>query len=296
MQSEPAVSSSRLIHNGVLSDAGDPCLAITDRAIVRGQGAFETLAVYGGRPFMTQAHLDRLRRAAVTLELNCPPEPDLIEAMDVLLRANGLQETPRARLRITLTSPADGAGWVVEASPAPFHPAMTRVITIPFVRNERGALSGLKTINYGENVVATRLAREAGADEALFGNTRDELCEGTWSNVFVYRDGRYLTPPLSSGCLPGVTRALVLDLLGHLGLPVLETAIPLGDLNDVEGAFLTSSIREIQRISSIDGRELAEPPCFAALKEAFAEFVATSYSSGGKICVNSSPAARLPQN
>jgi len=271
MHSDPAVFSRFFIHNGVLREAGSEVLSVNDGALIRGQGAFETIAVYHGRPFLTAAHLGRLRRAAAVLDLDCPPEADLIAAMETLLTANQVAALARARVRLTLTAPAAGGpSWFVEAGPPPVHPERARVITIPFTRNERSALAGLKTINYGENVVALRLAREAGADEALFGNTRDELCEGTWSNVFLYRDGTWLTPPLTSGCLPGVTRAVVLELLEELGLPVEEAVIPLGELPLAEAAFLTSSLREIQPITAIDGRELPEPSDLPRLREAFA--------------------------
>ena len=274
MQSEPAAKTFFLIHNGVLRDAGNACITMTDGAIIQGQGAFETLASYRGRPFMVSAHLERLRHTASALDLVCPSDDDLIDAMETALQANGLESIEKARLRITLTSPLCGESWFVEASLPPDHPESAKVITSPWVRNERGALAGLKTINYGENVVALKLARGGGADEVLFGNTRDELCEGAWANVFVYHDGLYLTPPLSSGCLPGVTRAVVLGLFRDLGFAVRECAIPLGKLSQIEGAFLTSSLRELQWISSLDDRALSEPPCFATLKPAFRDLVA----------------------
>jgi branched-chain amino acid aminotransferase len=274
MHSEPAVLSPFLIHNGVLRKAGEEVLSIRDGAPASGQGAFETIAAYSGQPFLAPAHLARLRRAAERLDLNCPSDADLVAAMKTLLTANQLSALVKARIRITLTSPvAGGPSWFVEAGAAPPHRERARVVTIPFARNERSALAGLKTINYGENVVAMRHAREAGADEALFGNTRDELCEGTWSNVFLYLNGAWLTPPLSSGCLPGVTRAVVLDLGRTLGLEMREAATPLAELPGVESAFLTSSLREIQAISAIDGRELVEAPSLSRLREAFAAFV-----------------------
>ena len=142
------------------------------------------------------------------------------------------------------------------ATPPPPHPATARVITGPFFRNERSPLAGLKTINYGDNVVALRLAREAGAEEALFANTRDELCEGTWSNVFVRIDGTWHTPPLSSGCLPGITRGVVIGLFEEHGLPLSEATLSYASLDRVESAFLTSSLREIQPVAAIDGKEL----------------------------------------
>lgn len=272
MHSIPAAAAPPfLIHNGVLRAVADEVLRLTDNAPARGQGAFETLAARHGRPFRARPHFERLRRTAGTLELACPSDAEIVTAIERLLAANQLTGVARSRVRITLTSPAAGGpSWFIQADVAPPRPEQARVVTIPFVRNERGALAGLKTINYGENVVAMRLAREAGADEALFGNTRDELCEGTWSNIFLYRDGVFLTPPLSSGCLPGVTRALVLDLGRALGLAMREATIPLADLPDAEAAFLTSSLRDIQTISAIDGRPLPEAPLLPRLREAFA--------------------------
>lgn len=274
MQNESATQASFLVHNGILCDATAARPAMTDGALIRGQGAFETLAAYRGKPFLVSAHLDRLRHTAEVLDLICPPDADLIEAMKTVLRVNGLAAIAKVRIRITLTSPPQGESWFVEASLPPEHKEDARVITIPYVRNERGALTGLKTINYGENVVALKLARASGADEVLFGNTRDELCEGAWANVFVCLSGRIITPPLSSGCLPGVTRAAVIDLSRDLGFGVAERAIPMAELPMIDGAFFTSSLREIQWISRLNGRDLAEPPPLATLKPAFRALVA----------------------
>ena len=276
MHSEPADFSPYLIHNGVLREAGAEVVSLGDGALARGQGAFETIAAYHGRPFLAAAHLGRLRRAADALDLDCPPEADLIAAIETLLTVNQVAALARARVRLTLTAPAaGGSSWFLEAGLPHDYPDKSRVITIPFARNERSALAGLKTINYGENVVAMRLAREAGADEALFGNTRDELCEGTWSNVFIYRNGTWLTPPLTSGCLPGVTRALLLELFEELGLPVKEREIPLITLPGAEAAILTSSLREIQPVAAIDGRALPVSSDLPLLRRAFAARVAS---------------------
>ena len=274
MQNESATQASFLIHNGILCNDGAAGAGINDGALIRGQGAFETLAAYRGTPFLVSAHLDRLRHTAEVLDLICPPDADLIEAMTTVLQANGLTAITKARVRITLTSPPQGESWFVEASLPPEHAEDTQVITIPFVRNERGALTGLKTINYGENVVALKLARASGADEILFGNTRDELCEGAWANVFVCLSGHILTPPLSSGCLPGVTRAAVIDLSRDLGVAVAERAIAMAELPMIDGAFFPSRLREIQWISRLNGRDLAEPPALATLKPAFRALVA----------------------
>ncbi len=278
MPSETPPPLSNLIHNGRPSHASEALVAVTDGAIRWGQGVFETLAVYQGRPFLAQAHLDRLRHAAARLDLHCPSDSILLNAMDSVLDSGGMRVAERSRLRITLTSPdhrrpdtssTAPESWFVEASPCPDYRERTSVITVPFVRNERSALAGLKTINYGDNVIAQRLSREAGVDEALFGNTRDCLCEGTWSNIFVYHEGGFLTPPLDSGCLPGVTRALVLELCRGLGITVREADLPMDRLAEVGAAFLTSSLREIQVISSLNDRPMSDPPGVAAIREAY---------------------------
>jgi branched-chain amino acid aminotransferase len=131
------------------------------------------------------------------------------------------------------------------------------VAVVPWRRNERGALTGLKTTSYGENVLALAYAHDRGADEAIFANTRDELCEGTGSNVFVVRDGLLVTPPLTSGCLAGITRALVLERVGAVEE---ELAVAELDPSRVEEAFLTSSIRGVQPIAAVDGARFAQCP------------------------------------
>lgn len=274
MQSNPGNLPSFLIHNGALLENAAAGVAINDGAITCGQGAFETLAAYEGHPFLVEEHLQRLKQTAAALGLACPADDTLTESIATVLAANGLETAAKARVRITLTAPLAGESWFVEATLPPAHPASARLITIPYVRNERGALAGLKTINYGENVVAMQLARNAGADEALFGNTRDQLCEGTWSNVFLHVDGAYLTPPLSSGCLPGVTRRLVLEILKELAIPWVEADFSMADLGQVNGAFLTSSLREIQPVASLDGRPFQSPPGLDQLKAAFCNRVA----------------------
>lgn len=267
----PATAPLFLVHNGEVRPSDALLLPAGDGLAAYGTGAFETLAAYRGRPFLAEAHLARLRHAAGVLRLPCPEDAALREAMDTALAANQLQETAQCRIRITLSSPADTSPcWWVEATPCPPHAATARVITSPvFVRNERSPLAGLKITHGGDSILAQRLAREAGADEALFANTRDELCEGAWSNVFVALDGRWLTPPLDSGCLPGVTRALVLELFRELGLTVEEATLSTARLDRVESAFLTSSLREIQPISSIDGRSLAIPALLGDLQAAY---------------------------
>tara|TARA_R110000850_G_scaffold66959_8_gene148605 strand:- start:67 stop:891 length:825 start_codon:yes stop_codon:yes gene_type:complete len=262
-----------LLHNGELIDPTLPVVSISNGALLYGQGIFETLAVYHGIPFAAEAHYKRLSRGASQLSLKIPSLTELMENVDRIVKANQLCQFEKSRLRITVTT----EGCSITTSTILSHSESAKVTTVPFVRNERGALAGLKTVNYGENVVAMRHAHEAGADESLFGNTRDNLCEGTWSNIFVLARDQWITPPLDSGCLPGVTREILLNLAGT-GHPRIEEAnLPLSDLDQVEAAFLTSSIREIQPVTAINGRMIdsLNRPEIDHWMRAYREFVIT---------------------
>ena len=273
--------------NGVLVDEGDARVSVFDHGFTVGDGVFETLKTYGGRPFAVRRHLARLAASAEGMGLRAPPADTLRAALDDVAAANELGE---ATLRITVTSgpgPLGSArhakapgGTGGEAGPtvvvAPGRLAVpaaaVEVAVVPWPRNERGALAGLKTTSYGENVVALAWARARGADEAVFANLAGELCEGTGTNVVVAIGGRLVTPALRSGCLAGVTRALVIEAGG-----VVEEDLPLSALADAAEAFLTSTTREVQPISAVDGRALsaAPGPLTAAAAAAFVALAAT---------------------
>jgi len=253
-----------------------------DHGLLVGDGVFETLRVYGGVPFAWRRHHERLVASGAGLGLEVPDAPSLRAAADAVLAAN---ELPDARLRITVTggrSPlgsergVDGPTVIVAASEVQPWPPAEAVVTVPWPRNERGATAGLKTISYAENVRALAHAHDLGASEAIFLNTRGELCEATGSNVFVVSEGRVRTPPGASGCLLGVTRALVLELAATAGVEVVETTLTPDALARADEAFLTSSTREVQAISHVDGVALAQVPGPATtrLAEAFSALVA----------------------
>jgi branched-chain amino acid aminotransferase len=246
--------------DGRLIEEAEARLSPFDHGLLTGDGVFETLRVYRGVPFAVGRHLDRLARSAAGLRLAAPHEGVLRAAMDAVVAANGLAE---GRVRVTVT------GGV--APPIPVRPATALVATVPWPRNERSALAGLKTISYAENVVALAFARERGAEEAIFANLAGDLCEGTGTNVFVGVGGRVFTPSLFSGCLPGVTRDLLVELLD-----VVEDEIPLPALARADEAFLTSSTRGVHPISAVDGHALpaAPGPLTRAAAEAFEALVA----------------------
>jgi branched-chain amino acid aminotransferase len=272
--------------DGVLADAATPRISPLDHGLLVGDGVFETLRVYGGVPFAWRRHYERLCLSAGGLGLAVPAAAELRAAADAVLTAEGLAGPgPGARLRITVTggiSPLGSARGdlpptvIVAASPLVPADEPADVVTVPWARNERGAVAGLKTISYAENVRALAYASERGAAEAVFPNTRGDLCEATGSNVFLVLGGVLHTPPADSGCLLGVTRALVLEQAHEIGVPVEEVDLPLDALHRADEAFLSSTTREVQAIASVDARPLpvAPGPVTVRLTDAFGALVA----------------------
>ena len=252
--------------DGQLVPAGEARVSPFDHGLLVGDGVFETLRVYDGVPFAWTRHHRRLERSADGLGLTAPSSQELRAAVDAVLAANRLTD---GRVRLTVTggpSPlgserGDGPPTViVVAAPATPWPSTVDVVIVPWSRNENGAVAGLKTTSYAENVRALAYARERDAGEAVFLNTRGELCEATGSNVFVVRDGVVRTPPADAGCLLGVTRALVLELSAEDGMRAEEAVLGPEALHDADEAFLTSSTREVQPIGRVDGRVLPAAP------------------------------------
>ncbi|MGI8796863.1 MAG: aminotransferase class IV [Acidimicrobiia bacterium] len=270
--------------DGELLPASAARVSPFDHGLLVGNGVFETLRVYGGVPFAWTRHVQRLARSADGLGLEAPDTERLRTTVDAVLHANRLAE---GRVRITVTGGPSPLGSergdapptvIVAAGPMAPWPASTTVVTVPWTRNEHGAVAGLKTISYAENVRALAFAREHGGGEAIFANTAGNLCEATGSNVFLALDGTLCTPTESAGILAGVTRAFVLELCAREGIPAEERDVPVNALARADEALLTSSTREVQAISHIDGTALpaAPGPVTAAIAAAFADLVATN--------------------
>jgi branched-chain amino acid aminotransferase len=260
------MSGSVLWLDGKLVPADEARVSPFDHGLLVGDGVFETLRVYDGVPFAWTRHHQRLVRSAAGLGLTAPGSQELRAAVDAVLAANGLTE---GRVRLTVTGGPSPLGsergdgpptvMVVAAAAVPWPPTVD-VVIVPWSRNENGAVAGLKTTSYAENVRALAYARERDGGEALFLNTRGELCEATGSNVFAIGDGVLRTPPADAGCLLGVTRALVLELCAENGIPAEEAVLGPEAVRDADEAFLTSSTREVQPIGRVDGRALPAAP------------------------------------
>ncbi|MEU2622760.1 aminodeoxychorismate lyase [Streptomyces sp. NPDC007157] len=247
--------------DGRLQDAESARVSVFDHGLTVGDGIFETVKATAGRPFALTRHLDRLTRSARGLGLPEPNHDEVRRACEAVLAANPM---PLGRLRITYTGGHGPLGsdrgdrgptLVVAVAETGRRADATAVITVPWTRNERGAVTGLKTTSYAENVLALARAHEHGASEALFANTVGQLCEGTGSNVFVVLDGEIHTPPVASGCLAGITRALTVEWAG-----AKETDLPLDVLERADEVFLTSTLRDVQAVHRVDDRALPGAP------------------------------------
>jgi branched-chain amino acid aminotransferase len=275
------VSSLSVWVDGGLVSPGEPSVRAHDHGLTVGDGVFETCVVRDGQPFALTRHLRRLATSAKGLGLPAPDDARLREAAAAVLadreRRDGVP-LAHGRLRITLTGGAGPLGsgrddtpatLLVLASPVPRPEASTAVHVVPWVRNERSAVAGLKTTSYAENVVALARAHDHGASEAIFANTRGELCEGTGSNVVVVLDGQAVTPPLESGCLAGITRELLLEWAAADGVVIQERAVGMSELARAAEVLLTSSTRDVQPVHRVDDRQLEPGPVGAELAAMF---------------------------
>ena len=244
--------------NGALyGSRGDAKISATDHGVVVGNGVFEALKVTDVGPFAVQRHLNRLSRSAAAMGLPAPDHALIRAAIDEVLDD---REFSHGRLRITYTgglgplsssAPYGPPTLVVAAGPAELPAAFTAVVTAPWTRNEHGALSGVKSTSYAENVRTLAYATSRGATEAIFLNTEGNVCEGTGTNTFVVIDGTIITPPLSSGPLAGITREVLLEWCD-----VEERDFTLAEAMAADEVFITSSLRDVQAVHRWDETDL----------------------------------------
>ena len=259
--------------NGRAVSAAVPHLSALDRGFTLADGVFETMRVYHGRAFRLDAHMGRLRDATSALGIPLRADiGDLVSGAIVEAVATGMVD---ASVRVTVSRGAGAPGVAPPSSPEP-----TIVVTVSALphfpaaiytdgltvhvasgrRNERAMTAGLKTIGYTDAVIALAEARAAGANDALFLDTEGHVSEGTSSNVFVATEDTNIlvTPPLSCGALPGITRAAVMELAPILGITVEVRPVRHDELLASPEAFLTSSLRAIAPVVRVDGRPLGD--------------------------------------
>jgi len=245
------------VNGQLLDDPEAPAIPVSDHGFTVGDGVFEAIKVVDNVPFALTRHLDRLAVSAKGLGLPVPDETRVRDGVAAVLDG---QSFGLGRIRITYTAGiaplGSGRGsksptLVVVVTEAQPQPATAKAVVVPWPRNENGATAGLKTTSYAENVVALAHAKEHDAAEAIFLNTAGNVCEGTGTNVFCVFGDEVATPPLTAGCLAGVTRGLVVEWCD-----VAERDITSAEFARADEVFLTSTTRDVQSVHTVGDRVL----------------------------------------
>jgi 4-amino-4-deoxychorismate lyase len=262
-----------------LVDPADPVVRADDEALLRGRAAFETLRVYGGRPFRLGVHLDRLTASAASIGLPLLERASLEDLVPLVLPAAG---DDGAVLRLVWTGGSDAASptGLALLSPVPewIEEVRTRGAHAVSLLGVRAAvpwlLPGVKSTSYAVNMAAEAEAKSRGADEAIFVDGDGVVLEGTVTNVWWRKGETLCTPALDLGILAGVTRAALFELAPSCGYGVEEGVFRLRELQGADEAFTSSSVREVMPLVEIDGRPLERGPAADRLQRALRELAA----------------------
>jgi len=258
--------------NGEPKAPEDAFVSVYDRGFLYGDGVFETIRTYGGKPFALDEHVQRLARSAsrVLIDLPLPPEAIAKE----IERAVELAQNPESSIRVMLTRGTGPLGLdpdlarnpsrfvFVEPLKMPPAEACREGIKVVLVRTSRAtdatAAAGAKVANYLTSLLALREAKQAQAAEALIVDANGFVIEGATSNVFVVKNGELFTPPESAGILPGITRAHLLEVAKTLSIPVHFEELPEAAIFDADEVFISSSIREVLPVVRANERTIGD--------------------------------------
>ena len=264
-------------------------VSVFDRCFRYGDGLFETLRVYGGKPFAYEQHLDRLRRGCEFLRIRLPYDFGELKTLALeLIRRN---QMPEAVLRLHLSRGSGHRGYAPVGDESPLlvmtldeapaienaSPARWRLVTASLRLPMRDPLAAFKTCSKLVHVLASAEARERNAQDALFLNTDGDVVETTGANLFWIKDHLVCTPPLTCGALPGITRALVINLCSKLGLDHCEHNTSLDDLLSADAVFLTQSVREIVEVTHLDDIAVRQSPLVKALSQTYHELLVRTF-------------------
>jgi branched-chain amino acid aminotransferase len=231
--------------DGEIRDSEALMIPVTDEGLLRGDGVFEVIRLYGGRPYAFDEHLERMARSAANLRL-----PFDVEAMRREVRALlAAAEPGDEKVRLVATR---GGRRIAIVEPLPEHLPSAALACIEFAPVR--TLDGVKSLSYAANMLAGRLAQEEGADEALLTTPHGRLLEGPTSSFFCVIGDEIVTPPLSDHVLDSITRRHVLEVVD-----VTERPVTRDEIARMDEAFLASTLREVMPVHAIDGRELPAP-------------------------------------
>jgi branched-chain amino acid aminotransferase len=268
---QASFSASLASVDGAVMLASNATIPATDAGLLRGDGVFEVVRIYDGKPFALEEHLRRLERSAGNLRLALDLEAVRSDAWRLLAHAGTAPD--HELLRIVLTR---GGRRVLLTEPLPSSPEHIRLGSVTY--SPTRVLDGVKSLSYGANMLASRLARERGFDEALLVTPHGRVLEAPTSSIFWVADGELLTPPLDEHILASITRALVIA-----AVRVAERSCTLDELTAADEAFLASTTREVQPVSAVDERSFDAPgPLTRRTAQAVQELIRARLGDGDR--------------
>lgn len=269
-----------VVIDGRLCAARSAVVSVFDRGFLYGDGVFEVLRTLRGTPHLLSRHIERLKDGASQLGITCPSAADIEAHVSQAIAAHGEAES---FLRLILTRGQMRTGIASEGESHPTFVVIAEDLVLPTTEARARGLTMatvvastpspdvplplIKSLNYLEHVVALRTAKSRGADDALLVTPTGFVLEGASSNFFSVSGDELFTPPVLGHVLPGVTREAILRLAPTLGLRVREVPVPVADLVRADECFLTSSIRGVMRVASVDGQILRDAGVTARFSE-----------------------------
>ena len=249
--------------DGEIMPAAEVMIPATDEGLIRGDGIFEVIRVYEGRPFALEEHLARLERSGANLRL--PVDLEAVRADVHRLLAEAGAGPAHDTVRVVLTR---GGRRLLMTEPLKPTPERVRLCSVTY--SPTRILDGVKSLSYAANMLASRIAREQGFDEALLVTPHGRVLEAPTSSVFWRSGEEILTPPLSDHILASITRAVVIEVSG-----AQERACTLADLTGADEVFIASTTREVQGVAAVDEHEFPDAgPETARIARAVGEHIA----------------------
>ncbi|MCX7599349.1 MAG: branched-chain-amino-acid transaminase [Armatimonadetes bacterium] len=258
--------------DGKLVPADEAKVSVFDHGLLYGDGVFEGIRAYNGRIFRLEQHVERLFRSAHGIMLEIPmTHEEVAKAVVETVRANGIRD---GYIRLVVTRGVGDLGLdprkclkptvfiiaaTIELYPEEFYEKGLRLITCTTRRNIADALDpSLKTLNYLNNIIAKIETVRAGVPEGLMLNSLGYVAECTGDNIFLVEGGRLVTPPVHVGVLPGITRAVVMEIAAGLGMAVSEEMFRLSSVYNADECFLTGTAAELVPVVELDGRLIGD--------------------------------------
>ena len=276
--------------NGRMFDQEHAVVSVFDHGFLYGEGVYETLRTFNGKPFLFERHMQRLRNSSRMLSLAVPlSDGDVLDRCRETMRAAGLGgPSSEAYIRVLVTRGVGDLSYDPAACPVPTVIVIVKpqvdpppevyergvtIAIVAIVRNHPGSVNPLiKSNNLLNNALAMQEAGLRGAFEGVMRNYRGELAECTTSNLFIVKGGVALTPPLDAGLLPGITRAFLFEVGAEIGTPVREAVLRDDDLLNADEAFFTSTTRGVVPATKVDERTIGSGtpgPVTRALGDAY---------------------------